>query len=94
MVFGADPKWLCAHASEIRRSIIMNVQESKVDHVLESVYAQTHANPDSETSKGWAYGPCTEEEIVRKHGPTCVPCRRFGLDQGKKIRLIDNVSKR
>ena len=69
-----------------------NVARSKVDKVSEAVYNQTHGGPESETSKGWARGPFTEKEISARHGPSCVPCRRFGIDQGDKIRLIDDFS--
>jgi len=92
VVIGADPKWLAASAKEVRRSTMNNVRRGKIDKITQAVYDQTHRNPDSETAKGWAFGPYSEEEIVKKHGPTCVPCRRFGLDQGKKIRLIDDFS--
>ena len=69
-----------------------NVARSKVDKVSKAAYNQTHGGPESETSEGWAKGPFTEEEIIARHGKSCVPCRRFGIDQGDKIRLIDDFS--
>ena len=51
-------------------------------------------NTESETAKGWLEGPYTPEEITEKLGtPDWAPCHRFGIDQGKKIRQIDDLSR-
>ena len=51
-------------------------------------------NTESETAEGWLERLYTPEEISEKLGtPDCAPCPRFGIDQGKKIRQIDDLSR-
>ena len=45
-----------------------------------------------ERGEGWVSGPYTEEELLRILGPLFVASKRFGIDQGGKIRVIDDLS--
>ena len=75
-----------------RRSITNQVQQTPVGHILLDLYQQTVTNKDSEVNKQWANGPFTEKQMVDRHGPLHLPCRRFGVDQTLKIRPIDDFS--
>ena len=57
----------------------------------ESVWKQTLDEASEE--KGWLSGPFTEEEVSARLGHDNWICsRRFGVDQGNKIRCIDDFS--
>ena len=62
------------------------------------LYNKTCVGKESEVHKGWASGPFSEQEVIEILGPLFVPCRRFGVTQGKdkdgnpKVRPIDDFS--
>lgn len=93
---GADPEWLRLKAAEIRADLEAQHSRTKNDFITEAVWEETDGalNPESETAKGWLEGPFTPEGITERLGTTdWAPCHRFGVDQGKKIRTIDNLSR-
>eukprot|EP00971_Amphidinium_carterae_P125539 2487057-Amphidinium_carterae.1 len=45
-----------------------------------------------EVEKGWLEGPLSDAQLESKAGPNWVPNHRFGLRQGRKIRVIDDFS--
>ena len=55
--------------------------------VVEAVYAETLA----EVERGWLRGPFSEEQLDARH-TWWVPCRRFGVSQGAKVRAVDDYS--
>ena len=55
-----------------------------------AVYAGTLAELGAE--RKWLRGPFTATELSDLLGPLWVGCRRFGLKQGGKIRLVDDYS--
>ena len=93
---GADPEWLGLKAAEIRADLEAQHSRTKNDFITEAVWEETDGalNPQSETAKGWLEGPFTPEEITERLGTAdWAPCHRFGVDQGKKIRTIDDLSR-
>ena len=92
VVQGADSSWLYLSAKQSRRDLITEIQAQEMTPVLREVYKKTVGTPESEVERGWASGPFTEEEVTQRLGPLWIPCRRFGVDQGEKIRQIDDFS--
>ena len=98
VIQGADPIWLMKQARLARKSIIQQIEGTPCDHILQGLYSKTVTDEDSEINQGWASGPFTEEEIIKRRGPLFLPCRRFGVEQGEddqgnpKIRPIDDFS--
>eukprot|EP00972_Heterocapsa_arctica_P024790 3656595-Heterocapsa_arctica.AAC.1 len=45
-----------------------------------------------EVEKGWIRGPYSTEQVAEVVGNLWIPSRRFGLKQGAKVRLIDDMS--
>ena len=52
--------------------------------------AVTDATAD-EVERGWLRGPYTVQHLSRQHG-LWTPARRFGINQGGKVRVIDDYS--
>jgi hypothetical protein len=46
-----------------------------------------------EEAAGWIQGPFSAAEVSSRVGDTWVPNKRFGLQQGAKLRLIDDCKK-
>ena len=53
---------------------------------------------DSEFKRKWASGTFSETKLVKRQGPLCLPCIRFGVGQGEdddgrpKVRPIDDFT--
>ena len=45
-----------------------------------------------ELQKGWLLGPFSPDEIAQRVGPEYLVSRRFGVDQGGDVRVIDDYS--
>ena len=45
-----------------------------------------------EVELGWAVGPLSDTELTETLGPLWIPSRRFGVRQGKKLRVVDDFS--
>ena len=50
------------------------------------------AGPGGEVESGLLKGPYTPEQIAEQLGKLWVPARRFGLQQGTKIRPVDDFT--
>ena len=87
-------------AKTLRASLIDQVKNAVVDDTYRRLYDKTNGaqNPESEVARQWADGPFSELEMIRRHGPLFLPCRRFGAQQGTdkqgnpKVRPIDDFS--
>ena len=75
-------------SSRWNRKALMGKSYDATSRVSEAIW---EAALDEE-AKGWLSGPFTEETLKEKLGPLFVVSRRFGLDQGEKIRAIDDMS--
>ena len=68
---------------------VSELTKASRDSVLDQkVWAMTL----EEKERGWIDGPFSKEEVSLRVGRLWVPSRRFGLQQGEKTRLIDDVS--
>ena len=98
VIQGADPIWLLKQAKLVRKTLIQEIERTPNDHILKSLYSKTVDDEDSEVRRKWASGPFSETELVKRQGPLCLPCRRFGVEQGEdeegrpKVRPIDDFS--
>jgi hypothetical protein len=75
----------------MRRATAGKVRSSGNAEIDNVVWTQTldEASPE----KGWLSGPFTEHEVTEKLGHCDWICsRRFGINQGNKIRCIDDFS--
>ena len=79
---GVTPTWIQKHADEIRREVISAVKsQGEIDAaVMEKTLA--------EKAEGWLVGPALADALE----PHAVISRRFGLQQSKKVRMIDNLT--
>ena len=57
----------------------------------ESIEQKVWEQTKDEVAGGWLRGPCTEGELVDQLGQLFVISRRFGLQQGQKVRMIDDL---
>ena len=97
---GADPAWLTHMAKTLRALLVDQVKNAVVDDTHRRLYDKTNGaqNSESEVARQWADGPFSELEMIRRHGPLFLPCRRFGVQQGTdkhgnpKVRPIDDFS--
>ena len=80
---------LLLSAKETRKEISRSVANMKVDDVAREVYKKSVGTPDSEVEKGWASGPFTEKEMTSRNGTLWLCAKRFGVEQGEKVRQID-----
>ena len=48
---------------------------------------------EASPEKGWLIGPLSSSEVASRLGALWIPARRFGVDQGKKVRNVDDCSK-
>ena len=86
---------------EASRSIedLWRSSRSAREHILRSVVASTDAQLDravynetiAEIARGWLVGPIEVQDLDSEF-PLWLPARRFGLQQGSKIRVIDDYS--
>ena len=83
VIQGADPIWLMKQAKLARRSRIQQIEKTLCDQILQALSSKTVSDEDSEMNQKLASGPFTEEEVIKRHGPLFLPCRRFGVEQGK-----------
>lgn len=67
-----------------KRALFYSTRSSGDDHVDEEVYSKTL----EECEKGWASGPIQLDDVP----PDALVSRRFGIQQGEKVRLIDDLS--
>ena len=76
------PAWIQKHADDVRREVFGAVKsQGDIDAV---VMEKTLAEKDA----GWLVGPVPANALE----PHAVISRRFGLQQSKKVRLIDNLT--
>ena len=91
---GADPQWLERMAEELRAELIYINKNNKGDDLDKAVYNITCQGEGSETHRGWASGPFSEKEISDRVGTDkWVPAKRFGIQQGEKVRQIDDFTR-
>ena len=84
-----DPTFIM-HATKFTRPANMAVNAGGDAGLLEAVYQVTC----EEREKGWLdkAGPFSLEELEVRLGPLFVVNKRFGINQGEKVRAIDNYS--
>lgn len=75
-------------SSRWNRKALMSKSYDSPSHVSEAIWEAAL----EEEAKGWLSGPFTADVLKEKLGPLLVISRRFGLDQGEKIRAIDDMS--
>ena len=80
---------LWASAPEAQRDV-QEVRRSE-DELSKEIWKMT-MGPEGEVAEGLLKGPLTEDELVSQVGKRWVPARRFGLQQGEKIRPVDDFS--
>ena len=81
VIQGADPMWLLEQAKLDRNTLVQEIDWAPYDHILHSRYSKTVTDDDSEIKRRWASGTFSEAELVKRHAPLCLPCRRFGVEQ-------------
>ena len=83
------PSTLKSSAKWSRRALIGKIRSSGDSNIDEVVWKQTL----EEVSHAWMSGPFDETQVTAMLGTDEWVCsRRFGLDQGKKVRNIDDYS--
>ena len=70
---------------------VQNFQPQKIDELAMEVWKLT-AGPGGEVETGLLKGPMSKEEISKQVGSLWIPARRFGIQQGAKIRPVDDFS--
>ena len=65
---GADPIWLARMAKQSRKALIKGIEKEDPKSVMQEIYALTTHPETREVAKGWANGPCTEQEIHDRCG--------------------------
>ena len=66
--------------------------KSKQEEELTKAIWEITTGPEGEVKAGLLKGPLTKEEVTKQVGKLWVPAKRFGLQQGKKIRPVDDFS--
>ena len=56
------------------------------------VQSELEKKTKQEEKLGWTKGPLSEEQVTELLGEDWLACRRFGVVQGDKVRLIDDLS--
>ena len=81
---------LWASAQEAQKDVL-KPRAQQDDKLAKTVWDIT-AGPGGEVESGLLKGPFTPEQISEQVGKLWVPARRFGLQQGAKIRPVDDFS--
>ena len=82
-----DEKSLWSAASAAQTSVL-KVRRSHDAAIDQSIWEQTL----QEVEEGGLRGPYTQAELSKLVGPLWIAARRFGIQQGEKIRPIDNFA--
>jgi hypothetical protein len=90
VVEGKAVSWLWGQAFEVRAALVASLKEGRrQDPLIQEAVERATAE---EVRLGWASGPWTAQELGQQLGPRWVPSRRFGIQQGTKVRAIDDFS--
>ena len=81
---------LWASAKESQREVQCSEAQRK-DDLAKEVWDLT-MGPGGEVESGILRGPLSAEELTKQVGSLWIPARRFGLQQGTKIRPVDDFS--
>lgn len=96
---GAGLVWPFKSARLLRKSLMLQIGQTEIDHVPHSFCETNCSGKDSEVNRSWAEGSLSMDEIIQRNGHPRVPCRRVGVEQGAgkegkpKIRPTDDFSK-
>jgi hypothetical protein len=87
---GKKVSWLWGRALEVRAALVDSLKAGhrQDPHIQEEISRAT----SEEVRLGWASGPWTTQQLDQQLGPRWVPSRRFGIEQGAKVRPIDDFS--
>ena len=55
---------------------------TRKSEMTKKLHEQTVTDEDAEVKNGWVRGPFSEQDLILKHGPPFLSCRRFGVEQG------------
>ena len=88
---GRPKQWLLEQAPGVRRSLKAGSKacSSREEH---AIAVEVMRKTVAEVEKGLASGPHDEQQLTNLLGPRWVPSRRFGIQQGEKVRPIDGYS--
>ena len=81
---------LWASAQEAQKDVLL--PRAQQDDKLAKTVWEITAGPGGEVESGLRKGPFTPGQISEQVGKLWVPARRFGLQQGAKIRPVDDFS--
>jgi hypothetical protein len=94
-VFLPHPKHAIVTREELARTSkwAQHVDESSAKTGMDNeVKAAVHKLTVEEKENGWASGPWTKAELVRRHGKLWIASPRCGIKQGDKSRCVDDFS--
>ena len=81
---------LWASAADAQKDVLEH--RSKQEEKLTKEIWKLTTGPEGKVEAGLLKGPLTKEEVVKQVGKLWIPAKRFGLQQGKKLRPVDDFS--